>query len=192
MKTLLHSLLLSLLVFLNAATLSYAASAPAMEVTVSNSGGKLVYKGQTDAKGTFATPNMAPGSYVVQFNSKGSVKGGPFALVVSAGKKKVVAESVPAGKFSKGGVAMKVDVAREMNLTGQIAEAGAATADTKGNSKVKYINGKKYVWVSGELGSHLGGRWVEAGSPEAQNIQNVGRDALRDYQARSQLPGSGN
>ncbi len=187
----------SLLVFLSAATLTYAASAPVMDVMdvmVSNSAGKLLYQAKTDARGTFATPILAPGSYVVQFSSKSSLQGGPFTLVVSAGKKKVVADSVPAGKFSKGGVAMKVDMTRGMTLTGQVAEAGAVTTDTKSNGKVKYINGKKYVWVPSELGSYVGGRWVEAGTPAARNVQNAGQDALRDLQGRSQLqpvPGSG-
>lgn len=188
MKNLRHSLPLSLLIFLSVATLTSAASAPAMEVTVSNSAGKLVYNGKIDAKGIFATPNLAPGSYVVQFNARNSIKGGPFALVVSAGKKKVVAESVPAGKFSKGGVAMKVDVAREINLTGQVADAGAATADTKSNSKVKYIKGKKYVWVTGDLGSNLGGRWVDASSAGARNSQNIDQDGIRAFQDRTQPP----
>lgn len=123
----------------------------------------------------------------MQFNSESSIKGGPFALVVNAGKKKVVADSVPAGKFSKGGVAMRVEVTRAASVTGQVAEVGAATSgltDTEGNRKVKYINGKKYVWISGELGSSLGGRWVEVGSPAARNVESVNRDDVRQLQDR--------
>lgn len=112
----------------------------------------------------------------MQFNAKSSLKGDPFAIVVSADKK-VVADSMPTGKFLKGGVAMKVEVARKMTLTGQVSEAGAAilaTTDPKSNGKVNYINGKKYVWVLSELGSNVGGRWVEAGSPAARNVEDLG------------------
>jgi hypothetical protein len=164
-----------------------------MDVTVSNSGGKLLYKGKTDVKGAFATKTLAPGNYVVQFNSKSS-KGGPFAVVVSAGKKKVTAESVPSAKFAKGGVAMRVEVDKAMSLVGQVADVGQITlengdqANAKGNGKVKYINGKKYVWVEGNLGSNLGGRWVEANSPEGQRVENVSTKALQDLQGRSQNP----
>lgn len=195
MKTLSRSLLLTSLALLGAASLASAA-VPTMDVTVSNSSGKLLFKGKTDATGLFTTKSLAPGSYVVQFNSKSS-KGGPFAVVVAAGKKKVVANSVPASKFSKGGVAMRVEVSKAMSLTGQVAEAGQTTmasdeGSTKGNAKVKYINGKKYVWVQGELGSNLGGRWVDANSPEAQNRQDLGgTKSLQDMQSKTQYPRQG-
>ena len=32
---------------------------------------------------------------------------------------------------------------------------------------VKVINGKRYVWVPGPIGSNMGGRWVEEGSEAA-------------------------
>ncbi len=187
MKTFRYSFLLSLLVFLGLVSLAHAASAPVVEVTVSNSAGKVVYKGKTGAGGAFATPNLATGDYTVQFNSKGSLKGGPFTIAMNAGKEKVGADSVPAGKFSKGGVAMKITVDHPMNLTGEIAVAGATkpvatnttskpvATNTKSNGKVKYINGRKYVWIPAEPGSWNGGKWVEEGSIEARNAEGVKR-----------------
>ncbi len=178
MKTFRCSFLLSLLVFLGLASLAHAA--PVLQVTVSNSAGKIVYKGKTGADGSFATPNLATGDYIVQFNSKGSLKGGPFTIAMNAGKQKVGADSVPAGKFSRGGVALKVAVDHPMNLTGEIAAAGttktvAANTNnkTKSNGKVKYINGRQYVWVPAEAGSWVGGKWVEAGSLEARNAEGL-------------------
>jgi hypothetical protein len=46
-------------------------------------------------------------------------------LVIFAGKKKIVADAVEAEKFAAGGVAMKIDVAAGLNITGQVAPAGA-------------------------------------------------------------------
>lgn len=190
MKTFRYSFLLSLLVFLGLASLAHAASAPVVEVTVSNSAGKVVYKGKTDAGGAFATSTLAAGNYIVQFNSKGALKGGPFALVLNAGKQKEGADSVPAGKFSKGGVALKVAVDHPTNLTGEITAAGAtktvaASTNTKSKGKVKYINGREYVWIPPEQGSWLPGKWVEAGSTEARNAEGV-------KPTKAQPGGSGN
>lgn len=196
MKTYCRSLLLSSLALLGGASLAFA-SAPRMDVTVTNSAGKVLFKGKTDAQGVFATRNLSPGNYVVQFNAS-SAKGGPFALVVNAGKKKVSADSVPAAKFVKGGVAMKVEVEKAMSLVGQVALVGQITLGNtdkpaaKTAAKVKYVNGKKYVWVEGGTGSNIGGHWADADSPEARNVTNYSNQAIQDLQSRSQLPGGGN
>ena len=196
MKTNLRSLLLSSFALLGAASLAFA-SAPKMDVTVSNSAGKVFFQGKTDTQGVFATRNLSPGSYVVQFNAD-SAKGGPFAVLLSAGKKKVSAESVPAAKFVKGGVAMRVEVDKEMKLVGQVAPVGQITlgsgdkAVAKNSAKVKYINGKKFVWVGGATGSNLGGHWADADSPEARHVATWGAKDLQDYQSRSGFEGSGN
>ena len=196
MKTFSRSFLLSSLALLGVASLVFA-SAPKMDVTVTNSAGKVLFKGKTDAQGVFATNNLSPGNYVVQFNAD-AAKGGPFALVVNVGKKKVAAESVPATRFVKGGVAMKVEVDKEMRLVGQVAPVGQITlgngdkAAAKTSAKVKYVNGKKFVWVQGGTGSNLGGHWADADSPEARNITNWGSKDLQDFQSRTQLQGSGN
>ena len=107
MKNLIRNLFLSTLLL--AVSAAYGAGVAPMDVTVSGPGGKVAYKGKTDANGTFSTPKLAPGNYTVQFNSPG-LKAGQYVIVVSAGKKKVSADSVIGDKFAKGGVAMKVDV----------------------------------------------------------------------------------
>jgi hypothetical protein len=112
----------------------------------------------TNAKGTFATAKLKPGNYVVQFNSAGGAIKGSYAIVVSAGIKKVSAAGVAGEKFAKGGVALKVDVGNLLNISGQVAaEEGA------GISK----NGKKMVWIPPMLGSSMPGHWVEEDSAEA-------------------------
>lgn len=195
MKTLSRSLFV---LFFSAAALTFAATGPSLQVQVSSSAGKVVFKGNTNGQGVFATPDLAPGNYVVQFNAKAMPQDGPFAVVVSAGKKKVVADSVPGSKFTKGGVAVRVEVPKEMKLTGQVAKMGAVAAgssdSSNGNSKVKYINGKKYVWLEHELGSNLGGRWVAADSAEGRQAHSVSREDVNDMQTRARTvvpPGSG-
>jgi hypothetical protein len=153
MKNVTRSAVLSLL-FL-AASMAYG-RVPAMNVTVSDAGGNATFKGATNSNGVFATANLKPGKYVVQFNANGAaVKGNYYALVVSAGRKKVVADSVPGEKFTGGGVAMRVDVGAGLNITGQIADA---------NVTVK--NGKILVWIPPMLGSNMPGHWAEKGSAE--------------------------
>ncbi len=113
---------------LGAAASIASAAVPLVSVTVADSSGRAAYKGITDGKGTFATGRLQPGSYVVQFNSRSAPEGSRYALVISAGTKKVVASSVEAEKFGAGGVAMKIDVAAGLTITGQVAEAGAQTS----------------------------------------------------------------
>ncbi len=197
MKKLTLSLLLPLFACLGMASFVAAGSMPAMQVVVSNSANKVVYKGMTNTRGVFETPKLAPGNYVVQFNTKKSLKGDNYFLVVSAGKKKVVANAVSGDKFSKGGVAMKVDVGSAMMVTGQVSDAEiAATAQSGGQKadgrKTKMINGKKYVWVEGEMGSNLGGRWVDADSPAAQNVEQWDRKHIQDFQSNGSHLKAGN
>ncbi len=96
-----------------------------MQVTVSDSTGKVVYRGQTDAAGAFATAKLQKGNYVVQFTSKKSLRGSHFDLAAHAGKAKMAAESVPGEKFAGAGVAMKVDVGGGLALTGQVIDSAA-------------------------------------------------------------------
>lgn len=126
---------------------------PAMNVSVSDASGNAAYKGATNSSGTFATAKLKPGNYVVQLNAKsGAVKGNHYAIVVSAGKKKVVANAVPGEKFTGGGVAMRVEVGAGLNITGQVATG----------TSVK--NGKTMVWIPPMLGSNMPGHWAEKGS----------------------------
>ena len=161
MKNMIRSVALSLVCV---AVSTVYGGIPAMNVTVSDSGGKAAYKGATNSSGTFATPKLNPGNYVVQFNSKSpAVKCNSYAVVVSAGKKKVAANSVAGEKFNGGGVALKVDVGNGLNITGQVAEEtrGPVTKD-----------GKKMVWIPPALGSNLPGRLVPEDSAEAKTSRS--------------------
>jgi Carboxypeptidase regulatory-like domain len=160
------------------ATASFAfGSAPEMTVVVSNSSGKAIYKGATDAKGTFATAELQPGSYVVQVAAKRSadVTGKNFAVVISAGKKKVAAESIAGEKFNGAGVAMRIEVGAGANIAGQVTSAITAKVDK---------NGKKLVWIAPKLGSHLPGHWAAADSAEAKEAMTAGTISRENIQER--------
>jgi hypothetical protein len=124
-----------LCLFLIAASVANA-GVPSMNVTVSDPTGKAAFKGATKDDGDFATAKLQPGNYVVQFTAKNSsVKGGQYSIVVSTGKKKVVANAVAGEKFLGGGVAMKVEVGAGLNITGQVsartsANSSAASGDS--------------------------------------------------------------
>ncbi len=176
--------------FMAMASAAFAASNIA--VTVSDSAGKVAYKGHVAAGGTFATGKLAGGDYVVQFSTD-AAPAGNYALIISAGKEKVSSEAVPGTKFTKGGVAMKIKVGAGLNVTGQVASGKAADTLTGGpNAKVKIINGKRWFLVKGSTGSNLGEHWVEEGTPEARNVQGLSRDAVNRMQDRGAgaLPGN--
>jgi hypothetical protein len=168
-------LLLPAFIFVSGVTI------PSMEVTVTNAAGKVAYKGAVRSDGSFATGNLEPGNYVVEFDSKAKiVKGAKFALSAIAGKNNVSSDSVNGERILDPGVAMKISVAGNAKITGQVAPAGAMTKQaTTANAKSKYtgpvkiINGKRYIWVLPYTGSVSGGRWVEEGSPEAMQAEGV-------------------
>jgi hypothetical protein len=168
-----------ILVFLAGASTVFA-SMPPVDVAVLDPRGKVAYETKTSSAGSFSTPKLQPGNYIVQFNSN-SVKGN-YVVVVSAGKKKVSAEGVPDEKFAKGGVGMKVEVGAGLNITGQIVE---------GSNDVKVVNGITYYWVKGGgTGSNLGGRWLTKEEARAQGI-NVGtfrKEAIQWIQEKSYNP----
>ncbi len=169
----------------------YGAGMPPLSVTVTDAAGHAAYKGKTNADGTFATGKLPGGDYVVQFSSEGAPAGN-YALVISAGKQKVMAQAVPGTKFTKGGVAMRINVGKDLNVAGQVSSGKAELEKTVANTRVKVINGKRYVWVSGTTGSNLGGHWAEEGSVEAQNVQRVNKDAVNRVQERGAAGLSGN
>jgi hypothetical protein len=169
MKKLIRSAVASLVL---AATCMAYGAIPSLNVTVSDASGKAAYKGTTNAKGTFATAKLKPGNYTVQFNSASGAIKGNYAIVVSAGTKKVSAAGVTGEKFAKGGVAMKVDVGANLNIAGQVAE------ETGPVSK----NGKKMVWIPKRLGSNIAGHWVEEGSAEAMDAKAAGTISSQDVE----------
>ena len=160
------------------------AGVPRMEVTVFDASGKVGFRGATDANGTFATANLQPGHYVVQFNTRNAAaKGNQYLLVVSAGKKKVVATGVSGETFIGGGAAMRVNVGAGLKITGQIANEERAVGEVA--LKYKVVDGQRCVWVAAELGSNVNGRWVEANSAPAQNVIRVSLDSFQRFQDRS-------
>lgn len=131
------------------------AASEAINVTVTDPAGDVAYKGALGSNGTFATPELPAGNYVVQFNSA-NIRGDQ-ALVISAGKKKVSAPAVAATQFRSGGVAMRIEVGANLNIAGQVAPAvtglvspssertRAATADSV--RKIQDMSGQGAVQV---------------------------------------------
>ena len=171
MKNIIRCAVFSLLCI--AVSMAYG-GVPAMNVSVSDESGRSAFKGATNANGTFATSKLKSGKYTVQLNSKSpSVKGSSYAVVLSAGSKKVAANSVAGEKFNGGGVALKVDVGNGLNITGQVAE------ETKGPTTK---DGKKMVWIPPALGSNLPGRWVPEDSAEAQTSKSRTQLSTKEVQ----------
>jgi hypothetical protein len=182
MKNSIRNLFIGLLIA--GASVAYGA-VPAINVLVADSSGKAAFKGATDSKGAFATPKLQPGKYVVQLNSKSAPKGATYAVVVSAGKKKVTASAVQAEKLAAGGVAMKIDVAAGLNITGQVA------ADDKNSAPMGH-NGKPMVWIPKKLGSNIAAHWAESDSAEAKEAltsTSMSRQDLQNRQSQSISPG---
>jgi hypothetical protein len=170
----------ALAVFLGIASTAYA-SVPPMEVTVFDASGKVAFKGPTSADATFATGNLQPGNYVVQLKTRSAaVKDNQFLFVVSAGKKKVIAASVPGKTFVSGGAAMKINVGPGLKITGQVAKEQTVAQGEGQNFRV--IDGKRYFWVIAETGSNRGGHWVEEGLAPAGNLNGVTSDDIRRRQ----------
>ena len=114
------------------AFVSIAAGATPIDVTVSDASGKVAYKGKTSGDGAFATAKLQPGNYVVQFNSQ-NVRG-DHAIIVSAGSTKVSAQAVSASKFSGGGVAMRIEVGKGLNISAQVAAVATYIRNSWGNA----------------------------------------------------------
>ncbi|MGH7939300.1 MAG: hypothetical protein ACRD5Z_22170, partial [Bryobacteraceae bacterium] len=68
-------------------------------------------------------------------------------------------------------------------LTGQVANATELE-----RAKVRVVNGKRYIWSPGEVGSNLGGRWVEERSASAQHVVGL---ALSDFRKLQDHAGEG-
>lgn len=176
MKNIPRILFCSLLLLLPA---SVQASVSGMNVTVSDAAGQLVYRGTTNADGTFSTGRIARGNYVVQLNARGaSVARGEYAIVIGAGKHKVVAESVAGEKFVGGGVAMRVRAAGGTRISGQVAQGGADAV------RARIVDGRRYVLAYPPVGSNLGPRWIEEGTPSPFNTVRYSYDSVRDLQDR--------
>jgi len=187
-KFLPHSLVFSL--FFGVSAAFGAPSFSGINVIVTpKAGGQVAYQGRTDANGQFATGPLARGAYTVEFRAKNgaSFKGTDLVLSVRAGKGGVNQSNLSGDKFSSP-VAMNVEVPKTAPLTGRITAATAATAQletaTSGNTKVKVMNGKRYVWVRGEIGSQIGGKWVleEDAKADGKHVTRDSKEMLRKVQ----------
>src|SRR5205085_5434003 len=131
-------------------SIASAASIPALHVTVTNAAGKVAYKGTINSNGTFSTGSLAPGDYVVQFDSKSKVaKGNRFAISATAGKNPVGWNSVEGEKLVEPGIAVKIKVEKNSKITGQVAPAGTLSTQTAaangGSTKSKYSGPVKII-----------------------------------------------
>jgi len=156
-----------------------AFAAPSIKVTVFDAAGKPAFQGATGGEGTFSTGALNPGRYIVQFNAKAAgVTGQNYALVISSGKKKVVADSVAGEKFTGGGVAMRIEVGSGSKITGHITDAVMTRVDENGN---------KLVWIPQRTGSNLPAHWAPADSAEAKFVltsDSLSFKNLQDKQAQ--------
>jgi hypothetical protein len=154
---------------------------PLMDVTVFDANQKVVFKQSLKADAAFATGTLRAGNYVVQFNAKTeAVKNNYYLAVVSAGQKKVIAAAVRGEKFTGGGAAMKIDVGSGMHISGTVA-AESATARHDGRM-IRVIDGKRYVWVPGRVGTNLGPHWELETLAPASNITFITGDTMRKLQ----------
>ena len=169
-----------LVLLLPALSFVHAANVPPIEVIVTDAAGKVAYKSKISANGTFATGNLEPGNYVVQFDSKSKfAKGNKFSISAAAGKNPVGWNSIEGEKLVEPGIAVRIKVEKNSKITGQVAPAAQTTTATQGNTKSKYngpvkvINGKRYIWITPYTGSVEGGHWAEEGSDEANKAQGI-------------------
>lgn len=143
--------------FLVALAPSLSAEVPRIEVTVVDSTGRVAFEGATKVDGTFATKDLRPGRYLVRFRAKGAaIRGDDYVLILSAGIKPFLSNPVPGENFATGGVAIRMDSETAMKITGQVESASALARD-----RVRVVNGRRYFYVLDELGTHLGGRWID-------------------------------
>ncbi len=170
------------------ASVAYGATSDAaIQVTAKEkASGKVAYRGKTDAAGKFSAGTLAPGAYVFEFqaNQAATLK------VALAG-----AKSVKQAGTSKEGLAFDVDVAAGKNVSGQVTATpmqGAQAAAARANNKnVKVINGKRYVFVRGEIGSQMGGKWVPEEEAVAVDSKDSRRSAAEILRRTQDLSGQG-
>ncbi len=106
-------------------------------------------------------------------------KGRPIYAHPLRWQKPLISNAVAGERFAAGGVAGRMDVKNPIKMTGQVESTRALSRDN-----VKVINGKRYFFVRGEMGSNLGGRWVEEQSLRAPNVVAISADAFREMQER--------
>ena len=76
------------------------------------------------------------------------------------------------------GAAVKVNVGPGLKITGQVADEQIMA----GGSNYRVVGGQRFVWVTADLGSNIGGRWVEEGLAPARNITRLKADSVEKIQ----------
>jgi hypothetical protein len=126
----------------------------------------------TDPRGNFALDALPAGSYRLTFRARKVedlhhstsdkvIVGTTYSIKID-GTKHAVNKSGLTSNDLKAGVEINVDLGPGARIRGQVA-AGAV---------------KNWVWIRQEPGSHLPGRWVEEGSPEARAAVHSNSGAL--------------
>lgn len=184
MKNLLRNILPILFAF--ATTAALGANMAGVDITAKDKKtGQVVYQGKTDAGGKFATSTLQPGKYVVELRSK-DAQGFQVALGGAKSAKQVNA---------KGGVAFDVEVAPASKVSGKVTAAQLTAAQQQAAAKtsknVRIINGKPHVWVRGEIGSNMGGKWIPADEAQVVNTKADRGNAAEGLQKMQDLSGQG-
>jgi hypothetical protein len=143
------------------------AEAAHFEVTVSDEAGRLIYRAKTDDNGVFATREVIPGNYVVQFKAKNAaLDRNDYAIYAAAGKRRVVADAIAGRRLAGSGIAMRLRPTISTPIIGQVALGGVNALGTK------IVKGVRYVLLPPATGD-IGPRWVEEGTQSAHNVTRV-------------------
>jgi hypothetical protein len=154
-------------IWLAAVTIVRAEGVGNVDVTISDGAGRLTYRGKTDANGVFVSTQVAPGSYVVQFNAKtAKTNRSDYAIYAAAGHQRVVAEAIAGAKLSGAGVAMRLKNASGTPIIGQIVAGGVNALGTR------IVNGRRYVLAPPQTGD-VAPRWVEEGTTSVRNVTRI-------------------
>ena len=99
-------------------------------------------------------------------------------------------------------VTLLINGAVKASINNVLAKSGptelnfALKTNSASGDRMVTKNGKHYVYVPAETGSHLGGRWVEvdengqADSTNVNNVERAGSEALRRMQSNSGAMGN--
>jgi hypothetical protein len=150
-----------------AASMVYAEGVPNVDLMISDTAGRLVYRGNTDGNGVFASHEVAPGNYILQFRTKNAVAHRTdYAIYAAAGHQRVVADAVAGSKLAGSGVAMRLKATKATPIIGQVALGGVNALGTK------IVKGRRYVLAPPQTGD-LGPRWVEEGTTANRNVTRI-------------------
>src|SRR5579864_333027 len=144
-------------------------------------------------EGTVKDPNGRPlGGADVRVELK---NGNGGRQVRSDARGHYVVDGLAPGKTYR--VTLLINGSVKASINNVLAKSGATqlnfdlrTGSVAGNHVV-VKNGKRYVYIPSETGSHLGGRWVEvdengqADSVGVNNVERAGSEALRRMQSNS-------